>query len=136
MKNTPTYNSWQSMLKRCTNPNDTCWSIYGAKGIRVCDRWKGEDGFSNFVKDMGIRPIGKTLDRFPDKNGDYTPENTRWADWKEQGRNRNGVKLSKEKADEIRTRYCPPTLNQRHLAIEYGVVRTVIQKILAGRIWT
>src|SRR5688500_17000148 len=51
---TPTYSVWASMRKRCTNQNDACWIKYGAKGIRVCDRWL--HSFENFYADMGQRP--------------------------------------------------------------------------------
>lgn len=60
---------------------------YGGRGIKVCDRWSGKDGFNNFLEDMGMRPVDKTLDRFPDMNGDYTLENCRWATDEEQRRN-------------------------------------------------
>jgi len=85
-----TYASWRAMLERCKNPKNASYKNYGGKGIVVCERWKGESGFVNFLSDMGERPDGKTLDRFPNKNGNYEKKNCRWATDKEQARNRKG----------------------------------------------
>ena len=80
----PTYQAWHAMRQRCTNPNTAQWLDYGGRGISVCDRWAD---FRNFLEDMGERPEGKTLDRWPDKNGNYEPGNCRWATPKEQTEN-------------------------------------------------
>jgi hypothetical protein len=55
----------------------------------MCDRWYGENGFEHFLEDMGERPIGKTLDRYPDKKGNYEPGNCRWATKIQQMRNKS-----------------------------------------------
>lgn len=83
------YKSWAAMLARCQTPSSGAYPEYGGIGISVCERWQS---FENFYDDMGDRPPGKTLDRFPDPHGDYEPGNVRWATNTEQRRNlRNNV---------------------------------------------
>lgn len=83
-----TYNSWDNMIQRCHNPKNTNYIRYGAKGTSVCDRWRGKDGFVNFLSDMGEKPTPKhSIDRIENSKG-YFAENCRWATRKEQHRNR------------------------------------------------
>ena len=86
MNGTPTHKTWCSVLSRCADKNNY---KYGGRGITVAERWRGEHGFENFLTDMGERPEGKTLDRFPNRNGKYEPGNCRWATISEQNSNRN-----------------------------------------------
>lgn len=74
------------MKTRCLNPKHIGYAYYGGRGISICDRWLGEDGFENFLADMGERPAGTTLDRI-DNDGDYEPGNCRWVTPKEQQAN-------------------------------------------------
>jgi hypothetical protein len=75
---TPTHNTWMSMHCRCRTPKQVCFRYYGGKGIRVCDRWSGENGYINFLADMGEKPgKGWSIDRI-DPSKDYEPSNCRW----------------------------------------------------------
>ncbi len=87
-----TYKCWRSMMQRCYRVKDKNYARYGEKGITVCERWHD---FINFLSDMGKVPDGLTIDRYPDKSGNYEPTNCRWATQIEQVRNRsNTVKLT------------------------------------------
>lgn len=107
---TPTYQSWRGMKERCVSPSHAAWNNYGGRGIKVCDRWLGKDGFSNFLSDMGERP-GKeyTLDRI-DYDKDYAPENCKWSTRTEQARNTRQNKIYV--IDGIR--YCETELCEKH----------------------
>ena len=84
-RKSPTYYSWTAMMIRCSYTTHKQWKDYGGRGIVVCDRWKE---FSNFLQDMGVRPRNKSLDRYPNPNGNYEPSNCRWATRLQQRHNR------------------------------------------------
>jgi hypothetical protein len=88
-KPSPTYRSWVSMRSRCYNPKDSKYVVYGGSGITVCERWHS---FENFLEDMGPRPKGTTIDRYPNRAGNYELGNCRWATYSEQNFNRRKYK--------------------------------------------
>lgn len=95
------YKVFKSIRVRCYNKNDPAYRFYGGKGVKMCDRWLGVDGFKHFMEDMGPRPGGKTpggkplysIDRI-DPNGDYCQENCRWADTYTQATNKRATRGS------------------------------------------
>lgn len=74
------------MRYRCYRKANKNYKNYGGRGIRVCERWLGKQGFFNFCKDMGDRPKGFTLERL-DVNGPYDPDNCCWVSPKQQQQN-------------------------------------------------
>jgi hypothetical protein len=81
---TLTYNSWRSMIQRCTKESQYSYRNYGGRGVVIHPAWMV---YENFLADVGERPEGCTLDRI-DPEGDYVPGNVRWATAVEQQNNR------------------------------------------------
>lgn len=108
MYGTPTYKSWSEMKCRCKNPNHSRGN-YGE--ITYCKEW---EDFRNFLKDMGIRPKGTTLDRI-DPKGNYEPSNCRWADIYTQANNKTSNRYFEYKGEKL-------TLSQ--ISRKYGISRS------------
>lgn len=95
MTKSPEYAAWEHMKARCENPSDSRFHCYGARGIKVCERWRGENGFQNFIADMGLKPgRGYSIDRI-NNDGDYEPSNCKWSTDNEQANNKsNNIYIS------------------------------------------
>lgn len=114
------YNRWVAMIQRCTNPKNLNFFNYGGRGIQVCERWRV---FENFYADMGEPPTPKhTLER-KNNNGNYEPDNVKWATYRENQNNRRSSLLFtyKGKTQSV-IEWC------RELHLPYGRVITRIEK--------
>jgi hypothetical protein len=123
ISSTKIYWVWQQMLRRCYTPTNCSYKNYGARGIKVCERWHS---FPLFLQDMGEAPEGMTLER-DNNNGDYEPSNCRWATRKEQARNfrrnvviefRGKTQSMVEWCEELSLRYV--AVSQRYRAGDRG----------------
>ena len=103
-----TRQTWADMRNRCRNPNAQQYKNYGARGIKICERW---NVFANFLEDMGQRPEGLTLERI-NNDGDYCPENCRWATRAEQRANQRTCHMVTVDGD---------TITLRHAELRFGI---------------
>lgn len=113
------YNTWADMKHRCLNPKRNCYARYGGRGISICERWlECRAGFKNFLLDMGTKPTPEhELDRI-DNNGNYCPENCRWATCTQQSRNRRSNRLET---------YNDETLCLAEWAERFGLPRRIVE---------
>ena len=117
-KHHPLYVSWLRMKERCLYAHHPFFSDYGGRGVKVCDRWLH---FTSFLEDMGPSwSRGMTLDRFPNKAGNYEPGNVRWSTRKQQANNRRNNRLITHNGETMtvtewarRTGMSPVTLGSR-----------------------
>jgi hypothetical protein len=114
------------MLDRCTNPSHISFHRYGGQGIAICETWQGRWGFHNFCNDMGDKPTPEhTLDRYPNRTGEYRQSNCRWATLSEQQRNKDSTTLHEHNG-------ALKTLNQ--IAADAGIPpRTIYWRVQQGQ---
>lgn len=130
---TPEHKCWCAIRQRCQNPNDSAYSHYGGRGIRVCARWQV---FENFLADMGLRPSPTHSIERLDVNGDYEPGNCLWAAPDIQARNKttslwinhNGERLHiKDWA--VRTGIAYGTLRSRLICQGWSIERALTEPV-------
>lgn len=118
--NKPWYNSYRCMMSRCYRVKDASYKYYGGRGICVCDEWHNIENFEKWVEKNPFI-AGSTLDRI-NPDGDYSPENCRWATMKQQDNNRrNSVKIEWE--------------NETHTISEWAEIVGINRSTLNNRYW-
>lgn len=86
-KKSAEYKTWDGIKERCFNPNSTSYSNYGGRGVTMCEKWR--HSFEEFFSYVGARPSSlHSIDRWPNRYGNYEPGNVRWATAVQQGRNK------------------------------------------------
>lgn len=126
------YRTWSNMLTRCYNPNVYAYKNYGGRGIIVCDEWHEYKKFSEWARRTGYTDE-LTIDRI-NNDGNYCPENCRWADEYTQANNKrnihwitynNETKSIKEWARELNVSY--KALHSRIVRYGWSVERAFTQ---------
>lgn len=117
------------MHARCYDPTNNRYYRYGARGITVCKRWWD---FRNFVEDVEpTHKDGLTLDRI-DTNGNYCPENFRWATYRTQARNREVGAVPEDTILAMQRLYSIGTLTQKAVGAHFGYSREMVKHYLRG----
>ena len=126
------YNAWYNMIVRCIRSRHPNFHQYGGRGITVCEQWMSFEAFSRDME--GTWYAGAILDRI-DNNGNYNKNNCRWTDKTTSHRNQRSVKLSLEKAEEIRRLYATRGYTLRGLGRQFDITHRHVRQILNREIW-
>lgn len=86
MAHTRIYQCWSDMKQRCDNPHNQFYYRYGGRGIKICDEWRDFPTFCSWALSHGYRE-DLTIERI-DNDGDYCPDNCKWATQQEQSLNK------------------------------------------------
>lgn len=134
----PEFRAWVGAKTRCYDQKNPRYPHYGGRGIKVCDRWLGANGYVNFLADMGRKPSRKhSLDR-RNNDGNYEPDNCRWATKKVQAQNRRpghaGRKLTDEQVARIK-QGLKAGESGASLARMCQISESVIYQIKLGKYW-
>ena len=130
---TPEYRVWAMMKDRCYNINNKSYHRYGGRGITVCGRWK--NSFLAFLEDMGYKPFPKAQIDRKNNDGNYIADNCWWVTRKENMRNGSLIKLTMQKANEIRIRYKTKNITQKTLGLIYRIDPSEISLIVNNKLW-
>lgn len=123
----PLYPTWRGMIARCDNEELTEYKHYGGRGITVCDRWK--ESFLYFIADMGPKPRPSySIDRI-DVNGNYTPENCRWASKVVQANNKQDIVWGLTDAQIVEIYYSKNFVEK--IASDFGCSEKTVRNIKA-----
>lgn len=121
---------WRGMLYRCENPRDKGYRYYGARGIRVCERWHDfEAYYADIMRLLGPCPDGKSLDRI-NNDGHYEPSNVRWATPKEQARNSRAIGPQPLRPRKPSAGCVPPFLRPAEVCGALGITRGKLQRLI------
>lgn len=136
----PNYTLWQGLHRRCEDPENKSWEHYGARGIKVCERWTGRDGFPNFLADIGPSPQkGWHLHRI-DSTRDYEPGNCVWLSPAEHNALHAPIprvtwKLTAEIVRDCRYRVEQGLATITQLRVEFGVTDCTMRNAVNGKSW-
>ena len=133
MKKTRLYEIWQGIKSRCLNPNKKRFKDYGGRGITICNEWLEFIPFRDWSLSNGYSD-NLTIDRM-ENNGNYEPNNCQWVTYMENNRKQKQIKLSLEKANEIRTLYTSGYYTQKQIAEKYNISQVLISAIITNKIW-
>lgn len=118
----PEYRVWNKMKDRCYNKDSMNYRNYGGRGISICEKWL--TSFENFINDMGLRPSSKHSIERINNDGNYEPQNCKWATKKEQSYNRR---------DNVNLNYNGRTQCLTKWAKEFGLsIETLRRRLNSG----